>query len=227
MLCPHCGADSPKNVRFCTECGSAMPEIAEKKESSGGNLIGFSSRINDPAFARYVKNKKRWALLFASILAVIVIVGFFIYGQTSSEMDNPQALFIGLGIGGMFITIALLACLSISRSTTWDGTVVDKKIEQKKRRHRTGDNDYYWEKYTLYTVVIKSDSGKIHNKTTEDNDTDFNYYQIGDKVRHHGGLDSFEKYDKSKDTIIFCNACGTLHDIQDDTCVRCNCPLLK
>ncbi|MDD3890404.1 MAG: zinc ribbon domain-containing protein, partial [Syntrophomonadaceae bacterium] len=167
MLCPHCGADSPKNVRFCTECGSAMPEIAEKKEPSGGNLIGFSSRINDPAFARYVKNKKRWALLFASILALIVIVAFFIYGQTSSEMDNPQALFIGLGIGGMFITIALLACISINRSTTWDGIVVDKKIEQKKRRHRTGDNDFYWEKYTLYTVVIKRDSGKIHNKTAE------------------------------------------------------------
>lgn len=189
-------------------------------------MIGFSARIHDPAFAKYIKNTKVWAFMFAFILALIAVVSFFIYGETSSEMDNPEALFIGLGIGGMFIAIALLRITGISRSSAWDGLVVDKKIE-KKRRKRYSGNDYYWEKYTLYTVFIRSDSGKIHTISADDDDTVFNYYQVGDKVRHHKSLNSYEKYDKSKDTIIFCNACASLNDIQNDNCFRCHCPLLK
>jgi len=63
--------------------------------------------------------------------------------------------------------------------------------------------------------------------TAEDDDTVYNYYQTGDRVRHHGGLNSFEKYDKSQDDIVFCNACASLNDINDEYCFRCNCPLLK
>jgi hypothetical protein len=76
-------------------------------------------------------------------------------------------------------------------------------------------------------VVIKKDDGKTYTQSSEDDDTVFNYYQIGDKMRHHGGLNTFEKYDKSNDEIIFCNACAYLNDIKDDYCVKCKCPLLK
>jgi len=226
MRCSHCGADSSENIKFCTECGSAIGDLVNNTADVQENLIGFSSRINDPAFARYIKNTKHWALMFAFILALIVVVSFFIYGETSSEMDNPEALFIGLGIGGMFIAIAMFQIAGINRSSTWDGVVIDKKIEQK-RRKRHSDNDYYWEQYTLYTVCIRSDSGKIHTSSADDDDTVFNYYQIGDRVRHHKGLNSYEKYDKSKDAIIFCNSCASLNDIREDTCFRCHCPLLK
>jgi len=226
MLCPKCGTDSAKSVRFCTECGSAMPESIDKQEPERGNLVGYSPQINDPAFANYIKNTKRWSYLFALIIALIAIVGFYIYGETSSEMDNPEALYIGLGIGGMFLAIAFFQ--SIGRNTsTWDGVVVDKKIEAQKRKRKSGNNDYYWQNYTLYTVFIKRENGKIYTTSAEDDDTVFNYYQIGDKVRHHGGLNSYEKYDKSRDTIIFCNACASLNDIQKDACFRCHSPLLK
>lgn len=226
MLCPNCGVDSNASVRFCTECGSPIPASMDEKEGAKGNLKGFSSKINDQAFVKYIKNTKRWAYIFSSIIALIAIGGFFIYGETSSEMDNPQALFIGLGIGGMFLAIAFLQ--SMGRNTsTWDGAVVDKRIEAKKRKRSSGNNDYYWQNYTLYTVFIKRDNGKINTISAEDDDTVFNYYQIGDKVRHHGGLNSFEKYDKSRDTIIFCSACASLNDIQNDVCFRCSCPLLK
>jgi len=90
-----------------------------------------------------------------------------------------------------------------------------------------GNNDYYWEDYEQFTVFIRSENGKIHTITAENDDTLYNYYQIGDKVTHHAGLNSFEKYDKSQDMIIFCNACATLNDIRDDYCYRCECPLLK
>jgi hypothetical protein len=227
MRCPHCGADSAKNIKFCTECGSALPAYAEEtRQQETRILIGYSDRINDPAFARYMRNSKVWSFSFAAVLALIAIVGFYIYGESSPEMDNPEALYIGLGIGGMFLLIALFQTIGRSRSKTWDGVVVDKKIE-KKRRQKGSGNDRYWVNYTLYTVVIKTDRGQFHEVRVEDDDTVYNYYQIGDRVRHHKGLNSLEKYDKSGDSIIFCNACASLNDIADDSCFRCHCPLLK
>lgn len=77
-------------------------------------------------------------------------------------MDNPEALFIGLGIGGMFIAIAVIQIIKRKSSKTWDGEVVDKKTEKKKRKRYTnrytdGDGnqheDYYWEDYILTAWV--------------------------------------------------------------------------
>lgn len=229
MNCSNCGSTLEDGAKFCKFCGTSQEMDTQSKSPDQDNgLIGFSSKINDPAFAQYLKNSNRWALIFSSVLALIAIIGFFIYGETSSEMDNPQALFIGLGIGGMFFIIALFQNINRARGTTWDGTVVDKKIEHGQRKNHTGNNEYYLEDYTEYVVHIRSDAGgKIYKLQDEEDDTRYNYYQIGDRVRHHKGLNSYEKYDKSKDTIIFCNACGSLNDINDDYCFRCNCPLLK
>jgi hypothetical protein len=71
------------------------------------------------------------------------VVGFYIYGETSSDMENPQALFIGLGIGGMFLVIALFQSIGRNKGTTWDGMVVDKKIENKKRKRKSGNRNYW------------------------------------------------------------------------------------
>ena len=185
--------------------------------------VGYSKKITDPAFKKYIKQSKGWSLIFSLILAAVTVAGFFIYGETSVEMDNPQALYIGLAIGSMFVLIAILQNLSRKRSKTWDGIVVDKKVKKKKRKNKMGER----EDYVLFNVVIRSDSGKIHEIIDKNDDTQYNYYQMGDKVRHHGGLNSFEKYDKSKDTIIFCNACASLNDIEEEYCHRCKCPLLK
>jgi len=227
MFCPHCGTNLSANAKFCKSCGKPLEVAAQTESHAINTLVGFSERINDPAFAKYVKNTNRWSLIFSIILAAAAVIGFFIYGETSSEMENPQALWIGLGIGGMFLLIALFQVIGRGRDTTWDGTVADKKIERKERKRHTGNDDYYWETYTEYTVFFRSVNGKTHTISAEDDDTEYNYYQIGDRVRHHKGLNSYEKYDKSGDTIIFCNACATLHAIHEDHCFRCKCPLLK
>lgn len=230
MYCKKCGAILAKNDNFCVSCGTGIEY--KSYESNPGTIagaIGFSSKINDPAFAKYIKNNNRWSVIFSVILAVAAIIGFFIYGETSSEMENPQALFIGIGIGSMFLIIALLQVISRKRSRTWDGVVIDKTIVKKSRKKNSGSdtNDYYIQYFTEYSVIIRDKTGKKHRMVTEDDDTAYNYYKIGDCVRHHAGLNSFEKYDKSKDSIIFCNACSTLCSIDDDVCFRCNCPLLK
>jgi len=194
--------------------------------SSNTGKRGYSSRIDDPAMARYVKNANSWSAIFASILAVAVISGFYIYGETSSEMDNPEAVIIGCIVGGIFILIALSQITGRNKSKTWDGVVIDKKTRLI-RRKRSARKFTDQEEYTEYIVSIQDLDGKIHEISAEDDDTLYNYYKLADKVRHHGGLNSFEKYDKSGDSIIFCNACASLNDISDETCFRCKCPLLK
>lgn len=222
MYCHNCGADLLESAKFCSVCGQPI-SIATNSVSQG---IGYSNKINDPAFAKYIKNSNRWAAIFSTVLAVAAIVGFYIYGESSSEMDNPQSLYIGLGIGGVFLLIAIFTIIGKKRSRTWDGVVVDKTVKSKTRRQGTND-DYYIQYYTEYVVIVREDNGKTHRMVDEDCDTVFNYYQIGDRVRHHAGLNSYEKYDKTHDRIIFCNACATLCDINDDYCSRCKCPLLK
>lgn len=204
--------------------GKTVPASAALQEAGGtvAGTTGYSDKIDHPAFARYINNANRWSFLFAAILASAAVAGFYIYGETSREMANPEALYIGLGIGGMFLAIAAWQIIGRQRSKTWDGIVVDKKIGRKKRR-RSDEDDWR----TSYTVVIRSDGGETHTISCEDDDTLYNYYRIGDRVRHHKGLNSFEKYDKSEDTVIFCNACASLNDIRSDCCFRCKCPLLK
>lgn len=226
MYCPYCGAPSSEGTRFCA-CGSEQGRSAEGVPRFA-NLRGFSSRINDPAFAKYVKNTNRWAAIFTMILAIAAVAGFYIAGEAGVDnMENPESLYIGFAIGGMFIVIALFQILGRKRSTTWDGKVEDKNVKKKTERRTYGNDEVRYEDYLEYSVVIRGDSGKTHVIRAKNDDTLYNYYRIGDRVRHHAGLKSFEKYDKTGDRFIPCNACATLCDINDDYCFRCKCPLLK
>jgi len=227
MYCPNCGTQITKSIKFCPACGKEA-----NKATPGAphpvDLRGFSPRINNPAFAKYIKNTNRWSAIFSSVLAVAAVVGFYIAGEAGVKgMSNPQSLYIGFGIGGMFLVIALFQILGRKRSRTWDGTVEDKKIKKKTRRHDYGNDNVQYEDYLEYSVIIRNDQGKRHAIKSNDSDTLYNYYNIGDRVRHHAGLNSYEKYDKTGDKFIPCNACATLCDINNDYCFRCKCPLLK
>ncbi|CQR74101.1 hypothetical protein SOV_22200 [Sporomusa ovata DSM 2662] len=219
MQCPHCGETCPENEHFCTFCGGRLKPESPTSSKFKARPVGFSSRINDPAFARYVRHTNLWSAIFAGMLAVAAIIGFTIAGEVGSEMENPESMFIGLGIGGMFLVIALLQIMGRKKSRTWDGTVVNKEINY--GRDKNGRD------YTEYVVVVEDERGKKYCSIVKDDDTRYNYFQIGDRLRHHAGLNSYEKYDKSQDSVIFCNACGDIWDIEEDVCPRCKCPLLK
>ncbi len=236
MFCPNCGKNIQDGSKFCNSCGSPIqaagqdvpPAYPQPAYQQGVQpRVGFSPKISDPAFARYVKHSNLWAGIFATVLAVGVIIGFTVYGEKSTEMGNPQAFFIGLGIGGMFLLIAAFQILKRKGGKTWDGQVVDKTIEHKRRRKEYGENHYHWESYVVYTVHIAGNDGKRHNISVENSDKWYNYYNVGDRIRYHGKLGTYEKYDKTYDNIIFCNACSTENDISSDICRRCKCPLLK
>lgn len=227
MYCKQCGTELPEDIRFCTECGVQVSAVTVSPPTAVPGRVGYSDRIHDPAFARYLKHTNRWSGIFSMMLAAAAVIGFYIYGETSHEMDNPQALYIGLGIGAMFLLIALYSIIARKTSKTWDGVVVDKTVKKKSRRHDTGNNDSTIHYYTEYAVIVRDQRGKTHRMTAEDDMTVFDYFKVGDHVRHHAGLNSYEKYDKSQDSIIFCSACATLCQISDDVCFRCKCPLLK
>lgn len=176
--------------------------------------MAFSLKIYDSAFDTYIKNTKDYRYLFGFVLAIIAIAGFYLYGEMSDEMENPEALYIGLGIGGMFILIGIYSALSKKKEKTWDGEVVEKLINEK-------------EKVTDFIVLFEDQSKKRYQLITENDPTIYNYYKIGEKVRYHGKLRTYEKFDKSNDDIIFCNACSFMNEIDEHICKNCGCPLLK
>ena len=133
--------------------------------------MAYSNRINDPAFAKFLADSDRYAKIFACILAAAAVFGFYLYGEFSPEMDNPEALYIGLGIGGMFVSIALITNRSKKGAKTWDGKVYDKQVEKKRRRRTAADLDYHMKEYLLFKVIFQSNDGKTHEISAENDDT--------------------------------------------------------
>lgn len=233
MHCTSCGKEMASQAKFCAYCGAEVigakmeHNHSKPKESMiPSSLVGYSTKISDPAFDAYLSSSKKYGKQFTVGLVVLLIVGFGIYGTISDEMEFIQAVLIGSFLGGVYLTWSLIALSKKGKKEDWDGVVIDKKKKRKTRTQGSGD-DTYTENYIQYQVIMKKNNGKKHTLKFDDTDIVYNYYQIGDNVRFHGKLNTIEKYDKSHDSIIFCNACATVNKIEDDVCFRCKCPLLK
>ena len=83
MLCQNCGMQLKEGANFCGNCGKSVTSSQFEEHKNTAGLVGFSSKINDPAFASYKRKSTAWAFIFAGILAVIAIIGFPIYGNIS------------------------------------------------------------------------------------------------------------------------------------------------
>ena len=186
-------------------------------------LVGFSPRINAPAFAKYKGKSVTWSFLFAAILGVVALVAFPIYGKISGDIAWPQSLYYGMGIGGMFLLIALLQTIKQGRDRTWDGTVAFKDCYNEVTRDRDG----HTHQEIVYVLKVRKDTGGVKKHKWHNIAGPYDYYNVGDRVRHHKGFYYYEKYDKSKDAQIMCAACLSFNDIENDVCTRCKCPLLK
>jgi hypothetical protein len=217
--------------RFCIGCGAAISISAQAQAvntdgrlSGEPQLVGFSTKINDPSFHRYSKSTKRWEFIFSLILAIVPVVGFPIYGSVSGEIELPYSLYYGMGVSALFVAIAIVLSIRMNRDVTWDGIVVNKKSSRK----REGDNlDGIGVEYMEYKLVVKKNNGKVIEDVSRNNPVIYDYYNIGDRVRHHKGFHLYEKYDKSRDASILCIACLAMNDIRKDWCTRCKCALLK
>ncbi|MDL2214462.1 hypothetical protein LJB76_02745 [Clostridia bacterium OttesenSCG-928-O13] len=191
-------------------------------DSSGGGTPGFSSRINDPAFASYIQKSRRVSTIFMIVLAVLVFAGFAIYGLVSGNL--VFALVMGGFLAVLFLVVTFVTLTKNKSGGTWDGVVVDKKI--KRRRRASGDSGNR-RNYNEYILYVKDDKGKTHKLGSISTSAIYEYYQVGERVRRHPGLQYYEKYDKTQDTEILCNACLRFNPVQTDICPHCNCPVLK
>lgn len=224
MFCPNCGNELSGNNSFCGRCGSALnPSKPGYQQTATISRIGFSPKINDPAFNKYKKKSVTWSFLFAGILAIIAIIAFPIYGNKSGDIDWPESLYYGMGIGGMFLVIAMLQTIKRSADKTWDGVVFYKNSYSQ----RESDDDGHSEYHRIYEMKIRKDSGATKTHKWKDTQGLYGYYDVGDRIRHHKGFSYYEKYDKSRDSQIMCIACMSFQDINQEVCKRCKCPLLK
>lgn len=159
MYCKNCGAAMGQNTRFCGGCGQqAVGGVMPATAHMSAGRVGYSERITDPAFAGYIKTTNRWSSVMTMILAFAAVIGFYIYGEIGTELENPQALLIGLGLGAMFMKIYAIQYLRSKNSITFDGVVVDKTKKNKERRQNTGENDYVTHNYIEYAVIIRADN---------------------------------------------------------------------
>lgn len=222
MFCSDCGAQVLPGMQFCSSCGAPVDAVQPEMPQTAWIAPGFSDRINDPAFAAYIRRSRKISVIFGIAMAIIALVGFVIYGVTQENL--LFGLLLGTLIGGMFLVVTLVSIVRSRSGSTWDGTVVDKKVKKRTRKQGSSGRQ---SRYNEYIVYVKSDDGNTHKVASTNTSAAFDYYRVGDRVRRHPGLQFYEKYDKSGDAEILCNACLQFNPVHADVCSRCKCPVLK
>lgn len=189
--------------------------------------MAYSTKINDPKFDKYLSYQARSLRIIGVILALIAFFGFVIYSRVSYEMDEETGLLVGSVIGGMFLLIGLYHGRNRNKKgKDWDGVVIAKNTTTERYKEYV-DDSYQMRTRLKYNVIFQDIQTGEKYTYSYGQPHKYEYFNIGDEVRHHGKLNSLEKFDKSKDKIIFCNACNYPNEIERDTCVMCKCPLLK
>ncbi len=239
MFCTNCGEKLPEDAAFCTNCGASVQKVAGEETNSSAQaaappqnnipsqdqaaLVGWSPKSNHPEILEAARKNKKSAMGCAWILLLIFPIGFLLAGLFIDEMPLNEAIIIGVGLGVIMLIINLVRIKDMKRPV-WEGVVIEKF--HKERRHNKKDDTM--STYTEYTTVIRTDAGKKKRIIERDSQRHmYDYLAVGDRVRHHPAFGTYEKYDKSKDKIIYCNVCSMMNPIANDRCKRCNNLLFK
>jgi len=230
MFCQNCGKKQNDDAKFCENCGTATGGGAPAQPSlNTQQLVGFSQKINDPVFEKLRKKNFRRSMKHGCIFFPILLLLFQIIPFFSDDFSRPRALLIGCIVGGFGLVWTLLAGMFRAAAKNWDGEVVDKKIIEDRSEDRNGhvSHDYY---HTLYFRLANGGKKKMRQRFSTGDPRNWDmmvYLNVGDKVRYHGKLDYFEKYDKSRDTEVPCANCKKYIDLRLDHCPACQVPVVK
>ncbi len=187
-------------------------------------LVGWSAVANSPEMVETIKKNKRSAVGWTWVFTLLFPVGFLIAGLLSDEVPLSEALIIGSGLGLLMLAINSWRIAGMKKPV-WDGVVTNKL--EKKRYKRDHDNCSS-QSYLEYIVLIRTERGKKKRIVERQRDRDmYDYLDVGDRVRYHPALETYEKYDKSKDQVIYCNVCRLRNSIRNDRCERCKNLLFK
>lgn len=227
MFCYNCGNKLPEGALFCANCGTQVGQdqansVAQPRgDQQPRNLVGFSELYNHPEILEAARSNRKSSILFMWILVIVPLIGFPIAGLLMDDFPFGESLVIGTGIALVMLIINLLA-LRRAKKPMWEG-VVTNKFTKEKYEHKDDSSSTY----TEYTVAITTDTGKKKTIVARRNREMYDYLSVGDRVRYHPKFGTYEKYDKSKDHIIYCNVCSMMNQIQNDRCKRCNNLLFK
>ncbi len=252
MFCEKCGSKLEIGQKFCDKCGaqalsasgathtipssrdnafsnqqsSSHPPAYQYETPQASGRVGFSKKVNDPAFQKLPGKRNKSTLIAALIGSLIALVGSHIAGIFKEDLAFPKSFILGGLLSAFFLLFAFSQSLKSKRDSTWDGTVSDKLSKRKRMRD---DDDNNRSRYTtVYELVVRRDSdGKFFKHEFNTPAGVYNYYEIGNRVRHHKGFYLYEKYDKTYDNEVLCVSCSKLQDINNDVCKTCKCPLLK
>lgn len=225
--CTECGQSMDEGVKFCPNCGKAVPAEATGKEPQNNTYTpnytpGFSTRINDPEIqAALRKNRKSAGIFFLFLMPVPIIVAC-IYALVTEEMELGQAFIGGAAVSAIFLIINLLTKMSHSAKHSYEAVVIDKREEYTSR----SDED----RTLVYKTIVRTSDGhkKVIEETSHMPRSAYEYLCVGDRFRYHPQLAfPYEKYDKSKDGFVYCACCAKKNELSGDRCVKCGVPLLK
>jgi hypothetical protein len=240
MLCHNCGAKLKDEAAFCTNCGTSVQAAVEeavnvtrqdaqpplKKDIPPQNnttLVGWSSHSNHPEILEAARKNKKSTIGCGFILVLLFPIGFLLAGLFMDDMPLNEAIIIGVGLGVLMLVINLWRMKDL-KGSVWEGVVI-KKYNKERRSHNKDDD---LTTYMEYTTVIKTEAGKEKRIIERDSRRHmYDYLAVGDRVRFHPAFATYEKYDKSKDRIIYCNVCSMQNPIANDRCKRCNNLLFK
>ena len=234
MYCPNCGTQLADGSGFCSHCGTPIRMQTAEPAYAGPltnqqrwsmeplSLVGFSERCHHPEILSAAKKNRRSAIVFMWILVLAALIGFPIAGLLMEDFPLGEAIIVSIFVSLVMLTFGLFF-LSSSKKPIWEGTVTNK-YSKKKSEHRDDTSNYY----TEYTVRIVTDRGQKKKIVERDSRRHmYDYLAVGDRVRYHPRFQTFEKYDKSRDNIIYCNVCSMMNQIHSDRCKRCKNLLFK
>ncbi len=255
MYCPKCELQIDDGAKFCGKCGAQLsapvvpaapaqpqptyspqythtaqytrpvpvqPVVVQPMQAQSAGFVGWSENYRHPLILKKAESQKKGAVIFTIVLMAVFLIGFTVAGFTVEKMSPIEGIVIGAGLALMMLII-LLVRMAKMKKPIWEGTVIDKRAE----RGVDTDSDGNTSHYTRYIVFMAGTDGSKRKLSVNDNRTWYDYLQIGERVRFHPNLGTYEKYDKSRDSYLLCNVCGKRCDITEDACRFCKSPLFK
>ncbi len=235
VVCSVCKTALSDGAAFCVNCGAAVsaavsapvPQLeADYSEAPAVNgsgragSVGFSDVYYSPEIQEEVRKKLKMSA--GLILAVLILPNIIFPAASLIRDDYPMrdALFYGVGLSVILTVFYLTFRLSL-RKPIWEGQVVKKETKYK-YKHKDDDTTV-----PVFITTFIQDSGKKKTLTEWEQECWYSYFSVGGRVRYYPALGTYEKYDKSKDRIIYCNFCMMMNQINNEHCKRCNKPLFK
>ena len=211
-------------------------------ENENISLTGYSYKANNPEFRELVKETQKrftkknliWMIVF---LGFTIAAGLTIYisnkyldvnADSTAAAISVVVSFASIPIFGiLFVINGIKTVLSASTSSKIPkmGSLDCVVTERKQWESRSTDEHGYETKKDNCSITLRSNEGKKFKVTGHQARVVLPYVDEGDKVRSHMGFTyPLELFDKSKGNI--CVFCGARNDVKNNTCEKCQKPML-